>query len=39
MPEDLGESVFMDGENQVFFLMNYKKEANDWEIIRIVQKL
>ncbi|MCL2060192.1 MAG: hypothetical protein FWH01_14265 [Oscillospiraceae bacterium] len=37
--DDLDESIFNTGENQLFFLMNYKKEANDWEIIRIVQKL
>ena len=37
--DDLDESIFNTGENQFFFLMNYKKEANDWEIIKIVQKL
>jgi hypothetical protein len=35
----MDESVFKNGENQLFFLMNYKKEANDWEIVKIVQKL
>jgi len=33
------DSIFKNGENQLFFLMNYKKEANDWEIVKIVQKL
>ena len=37
--DDLDDSIFNTGENQFIFLMNYKKEANDWEIIRIVQKL
>ena len=33
------KSIFKPGDNQLFFLMNYKSAANDWEIIRIVQKL
>jgi len=37
--DELDISIFNTGENQFFFLMNYKKEANDWEIIRVVQKL
>jgi cell division protein FtsL len=38
-PDELEESIFKNGENQLFFLMNYKKEANDWEIIKITQIL
>ena len=37
--DDLEESIFVNGENQLFFLMNYKKEVNDWEIMKIVQYL
>ena len=37
--DELDKSNFNNGENQFFFLMNYKKEANDWEIVRVVQKL
>ena len=37
--DDMDESVFKTGENQFFFLLDYKKEANDWVIVKIVQKL
>jgi len=35
----MDDSIFKTGENQLFFLLNYKKEANDWEIVKITQKL
>jgi len=37
--DEMDDSIFNTGENQFFFLMNYKKDANDWVIVRIVQKL
>jgi hypothetical protein len=39
LSDESEDSIFKSGENQLFFLLNYKKEANDWEIIKIVQKL